>query len=115
MSTATKDIEQADRETTEAYKTLLARVGRRSTKIPPEVLVRHVLGCVPPQEWPVRLAAMDAVLRRLDSARRDGLRISTRPGGRRLLGTYATSRPRTNVRPYHTMLARMEPIEGHCD
>src|SRR5690242_15090765 len=46
-------------EQTEAYQTLLTRVGRRSPKIPAEVLVRHVLRCVPPDEWPVRVEAMD--------------------------------------------------------
>ena len=64
----------------EAYQTLLARVGRRSPQVPAEVLVRHVLGCVPPQEWPVRVEAMDALLRRLESARKDGLRIGALKG-----------------------------------
>ena len=38
-------------------------------RFPPELMVRHVLGCVPPHEWPTRVEAMDAVLRRLESAR----------------------------------------------
>src|SRR4051794_36742847 len=91
-------------EQTEAYKTLLARVGRRSPKIPAELLVRHVLGCVPPQEWPVRVEALDALLRRLESARRDGLRIDGRPEGGRLLGPYATRRRNSAIRPYRTHL-----------
>ena len=57
-------------EESEAYKTLLARVGRKSTKIPAEVLVRHVLRAVPAEEWPVRVEAMDALLRRLESVKR---------------------------------------------
>src|SRR4051812_237102 len=102
-------------EETEAFKTLLARVGRRSPKIPPDLLVRHVLGCVPPHEWPARVEAMDALLRRLDSARRDELRIDVRPEHGRLLGPYATKRRRSDIRPYCTILDAIDPIEGRCD
>jgi superfamily II DNA or RNA helicase len=102
-------------EQTEAYQTLVARVGRRSPKIPASVLVRHVLGCVPPQEWPVRVEAMDAVLRRLESGRRDALRIDARPEDGRLLGAYATRRRNSAARPYCTILHAVEPIEGRCD
>jgi hypothetical protein len=100
---------------TEAYQTLLARVGRRSPKIPADVLVRHVLRCVPPGEWPVRVEAMDALLRRLESVKRDGLRIGSRPEDGRLLGPYVTKRRTADVRPYSTVLDRIEPIDGRCD
>jgi superfamily II DNA or RNA helicase len=102
-------------EQTEAYQTLLARVGRRSPKIPAEVLVRHVLGCVPPHEWPTRVEAMDALLRRLESAKSDGLRIDVRPENGRLLGPYATRRRSSVARPYCTIVSGIEPIEGRCD
>jgi superfamily II DNA or RNA helicase len=102
-------------EQTEAYQALLDRVGRKSPKIPADLLVRHVLACVPAQEWPVRVEALDAVLRRLESARRDGLRIDARPGGGRLLGRYATRRPQEGTRPYDTILRGVDPIEGRCD
>src|SRR5262245_27231654 len=102
-------------EQTEAYKTLLARVGRKSPKIPADVLVRHVLGCVPAGEWPVRVEAMDALMRRLESSRRDALRIDARPEGGRLLGPYATRRPGSGVRPYGTVLEGVDPIAGRCD
>src|SRR5215210_3987285 len=102
-------------EQTEAYQTLLARVGRKSPKIPADVLVRHVLRCVPPHEWPVRVEAMDALLRRLESARRDGLRIDSRPGDGRLLGAYTTRRREAGLRPYATRLDAVEPIDGRCD
>ena len=69
-------------EHSEAFETLLARVGRKSPRIPADVLVRHVMRCVPPEEWPARVEAMDALLRRLESVKRDGLRIDARPGGR---------------------------------
>jgi superfamily II DNA or RNA helicase len=113
MSTMTAEA-AAPPEETEAYHTLLARVGRRSTKIPPDLLVRHVLVCVPPHEWPVRVDALDAVMRRLEAVKRDGLRLSARPE-RGLLGRYATSRGRSGARPYRTTLLGVDPIEGRCD
>jgi superfamily II DNA or RNA helicase len=102
-------------EETEAYHVLMARVGKRANPIPAEVLVRHILACVPAREWPTRVEATDAVLRRLDAARRDKLRHETRPAEGRLLGTYGTRRPGAGSRPYHTILRRVDPIEGRCD
>ena len=67
-------------EHSEAFETLLARVGRKSPVIPPEILVGHVMRCVPADEWPARLEAMDALLRRMESVKRDALRIDARPG-----------------------------------
>ncbi len=92
-------------EQTEAYQTLLARVGRKSPKIPADVLVRHVLRCVPAPEWPARVEAIDALLRRLESAKRDELRIEARPEDGQLLGAYATRRRQSGVRPYRTVLS----------
>src|SRR5262249_42621715 len=66
-------------ETTEAYHELMGKVHKRTGKLPPEVLVRHVLRCVPATEWPVRVEATDAVLRRLDSSHQDKLRVESRP------------------------------------
>ena len=100
---------------TEAYRVLLARVGRKSPKIPPEVLVRHILRCVPASEWPVRFEAMDALLRRLEAARRDELRISSRPEGGRVLGAYASRRSASAARPYRTLLIGVDPVEASCD
>ena len=103
-------------EETEAYETLLGRVGKRTGKIPPEVLVRHVLAIVPAAEWPVRVEAMDALLRRLESATtrraadrvaaagRAAARARTRPGGRaRAPGPIAPSS------------LGVDPIEARCD
>ena len=100
---------------TEAYQTLLQRVGRKSLKIPADVLVRHVLRIVPPHEWPVRVEAMDALLRRLEAVKRDGLRIDTRPEDGHVLGAYATRRRNSGVRPYRTVVSGVDPIEARCD
>lgn len=105
----------ADQPGTEVFQTLRDQVGRKSPIIPPEQLVQHVLAIVPVEEWPTRVAAMDAILRRLDSAHHEDLRIFSRPEGGRLLGTYQTRRKGSAVRPYHTVLVGVEPIAGRCD
>ncbi len=110
MTEAISEVEQ-----TEAYATLMARVGRKSPTIPADVLVRQVLRCVPAHEWPTRVEALDALLRRLESARRDGLRIETRPENGRVLGAYVTRRRGSSVRPYSTVLSAIEPVESRCD
>jgi superfamily II DNA or RNA helicase len=102
-------------EETEAYQVLLHRVSRRTGHIAPEVLVRHVLECVPPQEWPTRVDATDAVLRRVESGQRDKLRVEARPADDRLLGLYVTRRPGSGSRPYRTVLHAVDPLQGRCD
>jgi superfamily II DNA or RNA helicase len=114
MSSAVVEVEVPVAET-EAYHELMTRAGRRTGKIPTELMVRHVLECVPPHEWPTRVEAMDAVLRRLEAARKDSLRVEVRPAGGRLLGMYVTRRPGAGSRPYRTMIREVDPVEGRCD
>jgi superfamily II DNA or RNA helicase len=77
--------------------------------------VRHVLASVPAEEWPVRQEAMDALLRRLESARAEGLRVDTRPERGRVLGTYTTRGKKAGARPYRTVLGGVGPIVVRCD
>jgi superfamily II DNA or RNA helicase len=114
MSSAVVDAEVTVQET-EAYQVLMTRVGRRTGSIPADLMVRHVLACVPPHEWPTRVEAMDAVLRRLEAARKDSLRVESRPADGRHLGLYVTRRPGAGSRPYRTILHGVDPIEGRCD
>jgi superfamily II DNA or RNA helicase len=102
-------------EESEAFQVLMARVGRRTGKIPAELMVRQVLGCVPPSEWPTRVEAMDALLRRLEQGQRERMRVEARPAGGRLLGLYVTRRPGSGARPYRTVLQGIDPIQGRCD
>ena len=102
-------------EETEAFKTLVGRVGRNTAKIPAELLARHVLETVPAQEWPVRVEAMEALLRRLESARKDELRIERRPENGKVLGLYATRRRGSDARPYRTIVSGADPLRGRCD
>jgi superfamily II DNA or RNA helicase len=102
-------------EQTEAYQELLTRHGRKTGKIPPGLIVRHVLSCVPPQEWPTQVDASDAVVRRLESIRRDNLRVEARPANGRLLGLYLTRRTGVGARPYRTVLHGVDPIDARCN
>jgi superfamily II DNA or RNA helicase len=99
----------------EAYKTLLMRVGRKSPKIPADLLVRHVLRIVPAEEWPTRVEAMDALLRRLESVKKEGLGIDSRPAGGSPLGHYATRKKGSGVHPYRLAILGVDPIEARCD
>src|SRR5262249_10576472 len=114
MSSAVAEITNPVEET-EAFQVLMARLAKRTGAVPPELVVRHVMGCVPPQEWPTRVEAMDAALRRLEAARKDRLRVEARPPAGRLLGLYITQRPGAGSRPYRTVLHAIDPIDGRCD
>ena len=100
---------------TEAYQELLSRHGRKTGNIPPELIIRHLLSCIPPEEWPTRADAMDAVVRRLDSIRRENLRVEARPADGRLLGFYLTRRSGSAARPYRTVLHAVDPIDARCN
>ena len=63
----------------------------------------------------MRIEAMDALLRRLESGRKDELRIESRPEGDKLLGLYATRRRGSEARPYRTIVSGVDPIRGRCD
>ena len=55
------------------------------------------------------------MLRRLEAARKDSLRVEARPAEGRHLGLYVTRRPGAGSRPYRTILHGVDPIEGRCD
>jgi hypothetical protein len=84
-------------------------------RIPAALLVEHVLEVTREADWPVRRAAMAALLRRCGFAKRDRLRVAVRPGGGSPFGTYATRRSRETARPYTTYLASLVPLRGSCD
>ena len=100
---------------TEAYPTLLARAQRRTGRLPPELIARHILSMTRGADWPVQRDALEALLRRFAFGRADQLQIVARPPKGRRLGLYATRRPGSPARPYRTLLRRIEPFEGSCD
>ena len=94
----------------EAYEVLLARAHRKTGRVPPELVVRHVLSVTRGGDWPVQRDALEALLRRFAFGRADGLQIVSRPPRGQLLGLYATRRRGSSSRPYRTLLRRVEPI-----
>ena len=98
----------------EAYETLLQMATRRTGRIPPALLAGHVVDVYREADWPVKRAAMEALLRRLDFARKDALRVAAGPKGRPL-GLYRTRPRRGTARPYRTSLRSLAPLEGSCD
>ena len=101
----------------EAYEQLLARARSKIfDPLPPERIVNHVLAIVEPQSgWPVQREALEALIRRMAFARRDGLRVASKPPGGHSFGLYAVRRPREKPRPYRTLLRGVDPIDGSCD
>jgi superfamily II DNA or RNA helicase len=99
---------------TEAYQTLLTRAHRRTGRVPPESLVRHVLTVTQGGDWPVQRDAFEAVLRRCASAHHDDIQIVRRPP-EPPIGLYATQRHDAGGRPYRTLLRRIEPLDGSCE
>jgi superfamily II DNA or RNA helicase len=98
----------------EAQAELISLAGRRSGNIPAELLAQHVVSTYGAAEWPVKRAALEALVRRFAFARRDGLRVAKRPQGTPF-GIYATRRPRQKARPYRTLLEAFRPLRGSCD
>ena len=99
-----------------AFAQLCDMAATKFDALPPEMLATHVLATTEGADWPVQLAAMQAVLRRLRFAQRDELKIAQRPARRQRLGMYATrGAGRNSRRPYHTLLYSVEPLYGSCD
>lgn len=102
-------------EQREAYETLLGMARRKVGRIPPELLAAHVVDVYRDADWPVKRGALEALLRRFDSARKEDLRVAARPEAGAALGLYRTRPHRGKVRPYHSVLRSVAPLEGSCD
>jgi len=107
----------------ETRRALLTSARRRFGGIPAELVVEHVLATTDGADFPVREAALDALVRRMTFAVRDGLAIVTRPPRGQALGAYSTGRAPTKgarksrslQRPYVTTLDGLRPLAGSCD
>ncbi|MFW6023461.1 MAG: DEAD/DEAH box helicase [Myxococcota bacterium] len=101
----------------EARRALLGLAGRRLGSIPADLVVDHIGRIYPYEEagWPVQRAALEAIVRRLRYAERDGLGVARRPRGGRY-GRFACRRDGSRrTRPYETMLHAVEPLDASCD
>jgi hypothetical protein len=97
----------------ESFRVLLALAERRTGRIPPDRLVRHVLSVTAEAGWPVQRAALEAVLRRLAFAKQDGLTVAAAPAAGR--GVFTTRRRGSAARPYKVLLDQVEPLRAACD
>ena len=99
----------------EALRTLRDMARGKVNAVPPEALAQHVLDVTVGADWPVRCAAMEALLRRASVGRRDELRVASRPRGKAVFGVYATKGADQGARPYRTLLTSLVPLCGSCD
>ncbi|MHB8875747.1 MAG: DEAD/DEAH box helicase [Myxococcaceae bacterium] len=98
----------------EAFLELRTMARGKAGSLSPDLLARHVLSSTSGGDFPVQRAAMEALLRRFASVKRDGLRIRSRPAGGPL-GFYRTHREGARSLPYQTLLSSLEPLSGSCD
>ncbi|HEX3696586.1 MAG TPA: DEAD/DEAH box helicase [Polyangia bacterium] len=99
----------------EAYESLLQIAGRRTLHIPAEILVRSVLALPGEWDWPVRRAALEAILRRVASISTQEIAVVSGPR-RDPWGRYVLGRADADgTLPYDVRLASLVPVRGSCD
>jgi len=100
----------------EARLALLDHAKRRFGKLDPAPLVEHVLTVTAGADWPVRLGALEALVRRHGFATRDGLRVLARPAGGGALGRWKIGRAKgaERGRSYQLELGSLEPLYTSC-
>jgi hypothetical protein len=105
----------------ETRRTLIDAARRRFGALPAELVADHVLEMAADADFPVREAALEALRRRWEFARRDELRVAARPAEGRVLGTYTTARSGRSrstggqPRPYTSVLESLDPLRASCD
>lgn len=102
----------------DARAMLLQIAGRRPLPVPAAIVVDLVLGLPGNWDWPVRRAALEAVLRRLASARAQEISVVDAPRrsawGRYRLGRAGAAAADRGL-PYEVRLWSASPIRGSCD
>jgi superfamily II DNA or RNA helicase len=132
------NLAPAENPLPETVATLASTARRKTGSIPEKVLADHIVSVTEGADWPVRKAAMEALLRRIGFGIRDQLVVGSRPPGGRALGVYSTrragetktpgqaktghsrarsgrSRRHGTSRPYTTVLEQVHPPRGSCD
>jgi superfamily II DNA or RNA helicase len=99
----------------ETFQQLCGLAEGRTGVMPAEMLATHIMDITAGGDWPIRRAAMMAVLARFGFAKRDGLRVARRPANPNGLGTYETRRQRSKARPYRTHVSSVAPMRVSCD
>ncbi len=96
----------------EAFAVLCDLARGKSGGIPPDWLARQAMRVTEGGDLALQRAALDALVRRVASARREALRLTLRPAGP--LGVYRTARQGA-VRPYRMRLAALDPFRAACE
>lgn len=100
----------------EAFRTLVGLASSlKKTKIPGEVIARHITSAYATASWSVQRAAFDAIKARKSLAQASELKVRVRPRGRTVLGRYVIARRRGSPRPYETVIESLEPLRGSCN
>jgi hypothetical protein len=115
--------------TEDEIRDVLLTIGhQRFGRVPGGMLVDHVLRVTADADFSVRTAAMEALVRRWEYAKRDGLVVAARPPRGAALGEYATracgaagrtgstapGRRKRGARPYRTLVESVAPLAGSC-
>ena len=98
----------------EAFEVLRGLARGKTGALSAETLARHVLRVTEGADFPVQHAAMEALLRRLRSARDRSMRVVEAPAGGSLLGLYRVRRADSTTE-HRTLLRSVAPPAGSCD
>jgi hypothetical protein len=99
----------------EAHEALMQMAGRRTLPVPADMIVRHALSLPGEWDWPVRRAALEALLRRFASARTQEIAVVDGPG-RSPWGRYRLGRAEAEgTLPYDVRLFSVEGADDPGD
>jgi superfamily II DNA or RNA helicase len=115
---------EAPRDFQETWDALIDIAGR-GAGVPPALLAAQVFRVTGGADWPVRRAAMEALIRRARSAQGEQLVVASGPGRGQIWGRYAVGRAAAGSgergrrkarapRPYSVALESLLPFAGGC-
>src|SRR5918996_1029608 len=115
LARATANAAPADTPPLEALDVLTDEADGRSGNIPPALLAAQAIRVTAGADFPVQKAALDALLRRLSSARaEDGLVVRGKPRGAAPFGLYRL-KGRDSGREYRVLFRFRDPPKGSCE
>jgi superfamily II DNA or RNA helicase len=106
-------------EDLEGYKEIETLLNGKTDAVPVSLLAELICRVTSEMDWPVSREATLQCLKRVASARRDGLVIANKPSGGKLLkselfGCYTTRCPGEKERPYIVTLRQITPLDCSC-
>ena len=102
-----------DDATLEAHKQLHGEARGKTGRLPADLIASHVLDVAGETDFDVQTAALEALLRRLKSAKAaDGWRLVSAPRGKSPFGNFTLVTG--EARRYRLFLASLRPLRGSC-